>query len=104
MVALELVPHATFDPAAYTSWLEAQPDMGTKWAPRFVRISASLPQTATGKVTKVDLRREAWVCDEAIWWRPLGSGALHYRLLTESDRMDLAQGLSDHGRPPLSTP
>ncbi|MGP0032399.1 MAG: AMP-binding protein [Acidimicrobiales bacterium] len=101
MAALELVPHATFDPVAYADWLTAQPDMGTKWVPRFVRISASLPQTATGKVTKVDLRQEAWMTDEDVWWRPPGGSDGAYRLLTEEDRAALAQGLADHGRPPL---
>ena len=56
MAALELVPGATFDAERYAGWLEEQPDLGTKWAPRYVRITPSLPQTATGKVTKVGLR------------------------------------------------
>ena len=102
MVALELAPHVAFDPDAFAAWVEAQPDMGTKWVPRFVRISASLPQTATGKVTKVGLRREAWGSDEAIWWCPPGHSELRYRLLTDGDRAVLAQGLSDHGRPPVT--
>ena len=90
-----------FDPQAFADWLEAQPDLGTKWLPRFVRISESLPQTATGKVTKVGLRREAWACDEPVWWRPPGSGSPDFVPLTEADRAALARGLADHGRPPL---
>jgi fatty-acyl-CoA synthase len=104
MVALELVPDVAFDPAAFAAWLEAQPDLGTKWVPRFVRISKSLPQTATGKVTKVGLRQEAWLGDEEIWWRPPGSGSPDFVRLTDDDRRALAQGLADHGRPPLSPP
>jgi fatty-acyl-CoA synthase len=104
MVALELVPGAAFDPGEFAAWLEAQPDMGTKWAPRFVRLARSLPQTATGKVTKVGLRREAWLGDEEIWWRPPGSGSPDFVPLTDGDRTALAQGLADHGRPPLSPP
>jgi fatty-acyl-CoA synthase len=102
MVALELLPGVTFDPPAFAEWLLAQPDLGTKWVPRFIRLSASLPQTATGKVTKVGLRQEAWVCDEEVWWSPPGGGALEYRLLTDQDRGELAHGLADHGRPPVS--
>jgi fatty-acyl-CoA synthase len=101
MLALELVPGATFSPAAFAQWLDAQGDMGTKWAPRFVRISASLPQTATGKVTKVGLRREAWACDDTVWWRPSQAGAATYRPLSPDDRTVLAAGLAEHGRPPI---
>jgi fatty-acyl-CoA synthase len=101
MVAIELVPGAVFDPVAYAGWLAEQPDMGTKWFPRFVRLSKSLPQTATGKVTKVDLRREAWVTDEEIWWRPLDSNDPTYQRLTDNDKALLAEGLAEHGRPPI---
>ena len=73
MLALETVPGRPFDPEAFAEWLAAQPDLGPKWVPRYVRVSASLPQTATGKVTKVGLRSEAWACDDAVWWRPLGT-------------------------------
>ena len=58
MVALETVPGRPFDPEAFAEWLAAQPDLGPKWVPRYVRVSSSLPQTATGKVTKVGLRAE----------------------------------------------
>jgi fatty-acyl-CoA synthase len=104
MAALELVPGAAFSPAAFAEWVGAQPDMGTKWAPRFVRISDSLPQTATGKVTKVGLRAQAWVCDDQVWWRPPPSAATEYRLLTEDDRAALAAGLAAHGRQPIVPP
>ena len=71
-------PGRTFDPDAFADWLEAQPDLGPKWVPRYVRVSESLPQTATGKVTKVGLRAEAWATDEPVWWRPLGSSELRF--------------------------
>jgi fatty-acyl-CoA synthase len=66
-----------------------------------VRVSASLPQTATGKVTKVGLRAQAWACDEPVWWRPLESTELRFVLLTDHDRAALAAGLAENGRPPL---
>jgi fatty-acyl-CoA synthase len=87
---------------AFAAWLAAQPDMGTKWGPRFVRVSEALPQTATGKVTKVELREEAWICTDPVWWRPSpGDG---YRLLSPHDCAIFAAGLSDHGRPPVGAP
>jgi fatty-acyl-CoA synthase len=99
MVALELAPDASFAPAAFDEWLAAQSDMGTKWTPRFVRIVMTMPQTATGKVTKVGLRHEAWVCSDPVWWKP--PAAPTYQLLTDEDRVALAAGLADHGRPPI---
>jgi fatty-acyl-CoA synthase len=103
MVALELVPGSSFDPGAFAEWLKAQPDLGTKWVPRFVRITESLPQTATGKVTKVGLRAEAWVCPEPVWWWPINSPDTKFRLLSAEDRAALAEGLAEHGRPPIVT-
>jgi fatty-acyl-CoA synthase len=101
MVALETVPGRRFDPDAFAAWLTEQPDLGPKWLPRYVRVSPSLPQTATGKVTKVSLRAEAWVCDYPVWWRPLGRADVRFELLSEADRATLAAGLVEHGRPPL---
>jgi fatty-acyl-CoA synthase len=101
MVAVELVPGTAFDPVAFAAWLDEQPDLGTKWLPRYVRISASLPQTATGKVTKVGLRDEAWVCDEPVWWRPLDQAGTKFVPLTDDDRAELARQLAAHGRPPV---
>jgi fatty-acyl-CoA synthase len=103
MAALELQPGSSFEPRAFAGWLQSQPDLGTKWAPRFVRISASLPQTATGKVTKVALRDEAWVGPDPVWWHPPQGGATGYRLLADDDRVALASALVEHGRPPVGT-
>ena len=101
MVALETVPGRAFDPDAFAAWLAAQPDLGPKWLPRFVRVSASLPQTATGKVTKVNLRTEAWACDEPVWWRPLDSPDVRLVPLRDDERVVLAAGLAENGRPPV---
>ena len=101
MVALETVPGRAFDPDAFAEWLTAQPDLGTKWVPRYVRVTASLPQTATGKVTKVDLRTEAWACDDPVWWRPLDHAEVRFVPLTDEDRATLAKGLAENGRPPV---
>jgi fatty-acyl-CoA synthase len=101
MVALEMVPGREFDPDAFATWLTNQPDLGPKWIPRYVRVSPSLPQTATGKVTKVGLRTEAWACKDTVWWRPLGSIDIEFTRLTEEDRKVLAAGLSENGRPPV---
>jgi fatty-acyl-CoA synthase len=101
MVALETVPGKIFDPEAFAEWLTAQSDLGPKWLPRYVRVSPSLPQTATGKVTKVGLRAEAWACDDPVWWQPLGSTVFRFEPLTDDDRAALAAGLAENGRPPV---
>jgi fatty-acyl-CoA synthase len=101
MVALETVPGKAFDPDAFATWLTAQSDLGPKWLPRYVRVSPSLPQTATGKVTKVGLRAEAWVCDDPVWWWPLGTSGVRFVPLAEDDRKALAAGLVENGRPPV---
>ena len=101
MVALETVPGHDFDPLAFAEWLTEQPDLGPKWLPRYVRVSPSLPQTATGKVTKVGLRSEAWACDDPVYWRPLGNTDVRFVPLTDDDRKALAAGLTENGRPPV---
>jgi fatty-acyl-CoA synthase len=103
MVALETVPGHAFEPDAFAAWLAAQPDLGPKWLPRYVRVAPSLPVTATGKVTKVSLRAEAWACDEPVWWRPLESAELRFVPLGAEDRAKLDAGLAANGRPPVGS-
>ena len=43
---------ATFDAEAFAGFLAEQTDLGTKWPPRFVRVSDELPVTTTNKVSK----------------------------------------------------
>ncbi len=42
MAALQLRESAEFDPEAFAMFLADQPDLGTKWAPRYVRICEEL--------------------------------------------------------------
>jgi fatty-acyl-CoA synthase len=86
MVALELWDGARFDPAAFDAFLAAQPDLGTKWLPAFVRVTGDLPKLASLKIDKQRLRREAWSA-ESVYWRPGKGEAL--RALTASDRARL---------------
>ncbi len=75
MAALALREGAAFDPDDFAAFLAAQPDLGTKMAPRFVRPVAALPVTATNKVHRVALRRAGFRCPEPVWWSPRGGGA-----------------------------
>jgi fatty-acyl-CoA synthase len=70
MAALQLEDPDSFDPADFDEFLSEQRDLGTKWSPRYVRITPELPTTQTAKVLKRQLRRERWQTTEPVWWRP----------------------------------
>ncbi len=73
----------TFDPAGFAAFLRAQPDLGTKMAPRFVRVVERMPVTATNKIERARLRREGCACVDPVWWRPPGEES--YRRLAGED-------------------
>ncbi|CAM2924397.1 long-chain-fatty-acid--CoA ligase [Skermania piniformis] len=68
--AAAAVVAATLTPAMLTEFLAAQPDLGPKQRPRYVRIAADLPQTATFKVAVRELQTQGLDTDDPIWeWR-----------------------------------
>ena len=101
MAVLELDADVTFDPEALASFLADQTDLGTKWAPRFVRVVTAIPLTATGKVDRQPLRAERWDTTDPIWWRPNGTGP--YRRLTDADVDHLRHAFADAGREGMLT-
>ncbi|MEU9183157.1 AMP-binding protein [Streptomyces sp. NPDC048484] len=88
-----------FDPRAFEAFLRAQPDLGTKMAPRFVRILDRMPVTATNKIHRAGLRREGFRCADPVWWRPAGES--EYRLLDEADVEGLVAQFRARGREEL---
>ncbi|MDN3022627.1 long-chain-fatty-acid--CoA ligase [Streptomyces sp. S.PB5] len=58
-----------FDPAEFDDFLAAQPDLGTKMAPRFVRVVKHMPVTATNKINRALLRKQGLECDDPVWVR-----------------------------------
>jgi fatty-acyl-CoA synthase len=94
MAALQLRPGADFDPEQFALFLGAQDDMGTKWAPRFVRVCPELPVTATSKVLVRVLRAERWNSLDPVWWRPGRAVDAPYRPLEPSDVADLENSLA----------
>jgi len=96
MAALQLVADVSFDAERFASFLEDQTDLGTKWAPRFVRICDALPVTRTHKILKRVLRNERWECDDPVWWRPEKRGPL--RRLRPSDVGEIAAAFAARGR------
>lgn len=83
MAALELRHDATFDAAAFAEFLASQPDLGTKWAPTYIRVVDALPVTGTGKVERKALRADRWETPDPVWWRTGRTGA--YGRLTSGD-------------------
>jgi len=84
MAALLLRADAVFDPTTFSSFLAAQADLGTKWTPRYVRVSKALPATDTNKVLKRLLAKEAWRCHDDVWVRD--GKELEYRPMTTAER------------------
>jgi fatty-acyl-CoA synthase len=76
MVAVELSEGYAFDPVDFDQFLDGHPDLSPKWRPSFVRVLEALPVLASLKVDKRMLRRQAWECDDPVWWRSSRDGGL----------------------------
>jgi fatty-acyl-CoA synthase len=66
MAAVVLTPGAEFDLEAFHDFLTEQPDLGPKQWPSFVRVSETLPRTATFKVLKRHLSAEGTGCSDPV--------------------------------------
>ncbi|MFE7842455.1 long-chain-fatty-acid--CoA ligase [Streptomyces sp. NPDC057474] len=88
-----------FDPDGFAEFLVSQPDLGTKMAPRFVRVVPSMPVTATNKIQRATLRREGFRCPDPVWWRPPGKWA--YRKFAAVDLARLVTEYRARGREEL---
>ncbi|MGI8331045.1 AMP-binding protein [Actinomadura scrupuli] len=85
-----------FDPEAFTGYLERRRDLGSKWAPRYVRVTRELPATASNKILKRRLASEGWHTTDPVWWRP--GKDLTYRLMTPGDVTWLRGEFETRGR------
>jgi fatty-acyl-CoA synthase len=87
MAGLVLREGATFEPAAFAAWVDAQDGIGPKWRPRYVRIVRDPPTTGTNKVVKRSLVHQKWRADrvggDAVYVRERGE--LSYRVFTTDD-------------------
>ncbi|MFG3258191.1 AMP-binding protein [Streptomyces sp. NPDC048172] len=100
MAALALDGPGDFAPDAFADFLAAQSDLSTKAAPRFVRVLARMPVTATNKIRRAELRREGFRHGEGeVWWSPARGAA--YRRLTAEDVAKLLARYREHGREEL---
>ncbi|MBI3784178.1 MAG: AMP-binding protein [Deltaproteobacteria bacterium] len=99
MAALVLREAATFDPPGFADFLRRQPDLSPKWLPTFVRIAHQLPQTATAKVLKTELRRQKFRpdrCADPIYWRTRVDEP--FRVFSSNDYESLRQRFQAVGR------
>ncbi len=94
MAALVLRPEASFDARGFERFLEQQADLGTKMAPRYVRVATELPTTATNKILKRVLREERWECPDPVWIREEGG----YRPLEAPDVGRIRSAFEARGR------
>ncbi|MCT2586353.1 AMP-binding protein [Actinophytocola gossypii] len=69
MAALVLRAEAVFDPDAFAEFLAAQEDLEPAEVPRFVRLTARLPRTATFRVLRRTLTAQRWRSPDPVWWR-----------------------------------
>ncbi|MFC9581819.1 AMP-binding protein [Streptomyces yangpuensis] len=95
MAALSLRDGAVFSPEAFEDFLSRQPDLGTKMAPRYVRVVPRMPVTATNKVHRVALRRAGFRCGDPVWHRSSAGG---YAVLTPSALSALLATYEAQGR------
>lgn len=94
MASLLLVPGQQLGAGELGAFLDEQPDLGTKWRPRLVRLVEDLPLTGTGKLDKQMLRNQAWLADDPTYLAtPTG-----YRAFTAADRAEREAAFASHGR------
>jgi len=96
MATIELRPGASFDPADFDEFLSEQPDLGTKWSPRYVRVVAKMPTTESQKPMKRQLRHERWEPADGVYWRPAKGEPL--QPMTDADREELRKRFEARGR------
>lgn len=97
MGAVEVADPAGFDVAEFAGYLAAQPDLGSKGTPRFLRVSASLPVTGSNKVLKRELQAQRWYTDDPVY-RWAGRGRPVYTRMTDDDKRSLDAEFASYGR------
>jgi fatty-acyl-CoA synthase len=95
MTSIVLHKGVAVDIDELVGFIRAQPDLGTKWLPRYIRIAPTLPQTSTNKVLKRVLAHERWECDDPVWFRPDRGD---FRRMEPKDAAELRRQFAARGR------
>ncbi|WP_217996930.1 AMP-binding protein [Nocardioides jensenii] len=97
MAAIEIAEGTTFEDLELGAFLTQQRDLGTKGAPRFVRVSHALPSTGSNKLRKKEIQLDGWrTTDPVFWW--VGRGTPSYEPMTEDDKAALIAEFEANGR------
>jgi len=100
MAAVVLNDGAELDPDSFEAFLDAQPDLSPKAWPRYVRIAADLPSTATHKVLKRHLIPQGTAVGEGeILWEREARGTDYRHAARTEPKSD--PGVPDGGSAPL---
>jgi fatty-acyl-CoA synthase len=59
-------------------------------------VTTAIPVLGNGKIDKKPLRRDAWLCEDPVWWRPARADG--YTLMTPADREQLRVRFTEHDR------
>ncbi len=97
MAALQMSDPEAFDASEFSRFLASQSDLGTKWTPRYVRLTVALPITHTSKVMKRELRAERWECDETVYYRSNPESDC-YRPIAEDEKAAIRSEFERRGR------
>ncbi|WP_243717049.1 AMP-binding protein [Actinomadura sp. KC345] len=97
MAAIEVPDGIEFTDLDLPGFLAAQDDLGTKGAPRFVRVSHALPTTGSGKLRKKEMQLEGWRTGDPVYRWATREGP-EYVLMTEADKDALREEFAAAGR------
>ncbi len=100
MAGLVMRDGATLDPSEFARWLDAQPAIGPKWRPRYLRVLREPPTTGTNKIVKRTLVHEKFRPDrvhgDALYVRDRGADA--YRPFGDDDAAALLESFRHYQR------
>ncbi|WP_067133283.1 AMP-binding protein [Microtetraspora malaysiensis] len=97
MAAIEIPEGTAFEDLDLPAFLARQADLGTKGAPRYVRVSHALPATGSNKLRKKEMQHDGWRTEDAVY-RWAGRGAPRYTPMTAEDKAALRAEFHANGR------
>jgi fatty-acyl-CoA synthase len=100
MAGLVMRDGAALVPSGFARWLDAQPAIGPKWRPRYLRVLREPPTTGTNKIVKRTLVHEKFRPDrvhgDALYVRDRGDDA--YRSFGADDAAALLESFRRYQR------
>ncbi|MFD4261912.1 AMP-binding protein [Streptomyces sp. NPDC058534] len=97
MAAVEIPDGTRFEDLDLPGFLARQEDLGTKGAPRFVRVSHALPTTGSNKLRKKEMQLDGWRTDDPVY-RWAGRGGPAYAPMNDDDKAALRDEFLAGGR------